>query len=147
MNAEELPTTISATARTVIRHSGRTWYEADYLAAAAYLADLEGRLDGPVQVVVDGRELSVVERGFMVAVGRAEAGDLRMAVEVDGELREVLVTRDAMRVLWGANQDARSEAIVTAHRPFLERLARAKVADEDVGLDETIEITADDIEG
>ena len=83
----------------------------------------------------------------MLADGREQAVDLRIAVEIDGEVRDVLVTRCAMRVLWGADQDARSEAIVTAHRAFLERLARAKAADEDLGPDGAIEITSDDIEG
>lgn len=147
MSLDHQAIVITPSARAVIRYSGETWYEATYLAAAAYLAELEGRLDGPIHVLVDGRELSAPEQAFMVEVGREYAGDRHIAVEMNGGMRDVLVKRSAMRVLWGADQDATSDAIVAAHRSFWERLARDKAAEEGIGADELIELGAEDVEG
>lgn len=147
MSVDDRATVISPTAKAVIRYSGDIWYEATYLAAAAYLSDLDGRLHGPVHVLVDGRELSTPEQAFMVEVGREYAGDRRIPVEMDGRMRDVLVKRSAMRVLWGADQDATSDAIVAAHRSFWERLARDKATEEGIGADELIELGSEDVEG
>lgn len=146
MEYENSSVVIFPAARATVRFSDRTWYEATYLAAAAYLADLEDGPGSPVEVMLDRCELSAIEQDFMVAVGRVHAGDRRIAVKADGEVLDVVVQRSAMRALRSADEDAGSDAIVNAHGPFPREARARQGAGGDVEPGEAIAIGAEAIE-
>lgn len=136
---------ISEADQASVMVGGVPFYEASYAAAAAYVAHLWVRHSDRLTVVIEGRELSRSELQAMCERGKRDAADRLMAVSVNGIKVAALVKRSALMVLWGAADDARSDAILDKHGDFLVRIVRNKVARGEVeeGL---VTISHEDIE-